>query len=278
MTYHVRDPRPPLSEFVDHLWQFADYSVPVSAGHLFADGCGDLMWNLSAPLRLVRGEAKTTWRDGWVSGQRTQPIVIELESRCFTMVGVRFRPGGLPALLGAPADGLGDDVVDLREFWRSAAREVHGRLAEANGVDERFDVLERELRRRIVPHRRPRDGLTELASRVLTEPGRFSIARVERQLDVSYRHLGRLFSAQVGMSPKAFQRVARFRSLLRALVGVERPDWASLAVEVGYSDQPHLCREFRAFTGMTPSRFRMPTPLPDYMPWADRRLIDPADR
>ena len=50
--------------------------------------------------------------------------------------------------------------------------------------------------------------------------------------------------------------VLRFRRLLAATG--EEPDrpWAQLAAEAGYADQAHMSREFVAFSGVTPGRYR----------------------
>jgi len=33
-------------------------------------------------------------------------------------------------------------------------------------------------------------------------------------------------------------------------------DWADLALELGYADQPHLCRDTRRYTGFSPEQLR----------------------
>jgi transcriptional regulator GlxA family with amidase domain len=73
------------------------------------------------------------------------------------------------------------------------------------------------------------------------------------QIGLSSRQLEREFRSGVGLSPKALARIVRFQNLLR-LVG-EGPlrEWAYLAVEGGYADQPHMVREFREFAGQSPS-------------------------
>jgi AraC-like DNA-binding protein len=33
------------------------------------------------------------------------------------------------------------------------------------------------------------------------------------------------------------------------------PDWVTLAGDFGFADQPHLAREFKAFSGLTPTDY-----------------------
>jgi AraC-like DNA-binding protein len=78
------------------------------------------------------------------------------------------------------------------------------------------------------------------------------VSSVAVSLGVSERHLRRVFREAVGMSPKQFARLARFRYALRNAGKDGRPDWASIAAAAGYFDQAHLIAEFHAFAGVTP--------------------------
>jgi AraC-like DNA-binding protein len=52
-----------------------------------------------------------------------------------------------------------------------------------------------------------------------------------------------------------FARVIRFDRTIRGLHGFEEPRWAEIAHARGYYDQAHCNRDFRAFTGTTPSEY-----------------------
>jgi AraC-like DNA-binding protein len=78
------------------------------------------------------------------------------------------------------------------------------------------------------------------------------VRAVAVDLGVSERHLRRVFRETVGMSPKAFTRLARFQRALGAARKDARLSWASIAAAAGYYDQAHLIAEFRAIAGVTP--------------------------
>jgi AraC-like DNA-binding protein len=65
-----------------------------------------------------------------------------------------------------------------------------------------------------------------------------------------------VFRAEVGASPKLFDRIQRFqRVLTQTRAPSDVMDWAALAATCGYYDQSHLIHDFSQFTGVTPTDF-----------------------
>jgi AraC-like DNA-binding protein len=65
----------------------------------------------------------------------------------------------------------------------------------------------------------------------------------------------------VGLTPKQFARVRRFRTVLRrtrresSQQPHQRVNWALLAADCGYYDQAHLIKDFQAFAGVCPNAY-----------------------
>jgi AraC-like DNA-binding protein len=76
------------------------------------------------------------------------------------------------------------------------------------------------------------------------------------------------FRQQVGLPPKTAARLIRFDAVWRRLADRPPARWDQIAAECGYADQAHLIRDFRQFTGATPTEFpthpqaRTAVPLP----------------
>ena len=82
------------------------------------------------------------------------------------------------------------------------------------------------------------------------------IGRLAAEVGWSHKHLITRFRQQVGLGPKTAARLIRFDGVWRRLDQAgDRPDWGLVAAEAGYADQAHLVREFRQFTGTTPTGF-----------------------
>ena len=81
-----------------------------------------------------------------------------------------------------------------------------------------------------------------------------AVAEVARDSGWSSRTLQRQCRAVYGYGPATLRRILRFRRALRLLdEGVGTADAAATA---GFSDQPHLHREVRDFTGMSLATLR----------------------
>jgi transcriptional regulator GlxA family with amidase domain len=156
-------------------------------------------------------------------------------------VGIRFRSGILPGLIGVPAVELRDRRVPLAELVGSrSADRVRDRFARS---DRPGRVLEEYAAGLVADHdqdRRTPELLAMITSGLpVTEIGR-RIGLGERQL---HRHGLHFF----GYGPAMLRRILRLqRAFGLAATGLPA---ALVAARAGYSDQAHLIRDCRALTG-----------------------------
>ena len=82
-----------------------------------------------------------------------------------------------------------------------------------------------------------------------------SVGSVADCTGLSARRFIEVFRREVGISPKGFSRLSRFRAVVSAVESTRPVDWVSTALACGYFDQAHLIHEFREFAGMSPSDY-----------------------
>jgi methylphosphotriester-DNA--protein-cysteine methyltransferase len=132
--------------------------------------------------------------------------------------------------------------------------ELQDRLASARGPHEMLTLLEDELMRRL----RETAGLglvRHTTSVIAATSGAVAIGDLSVSAGVSSTHLTQQFKELIGVTPKRLARTHRFTATVFR-IDLERPvDWAVLAAGAGYFDQAHFHHEFRAFTGLTPTRY-----------------------
>ncbi len=166
-------------------------------------------------------------------------------------VMARIRLGALERVLGVPGSEIAGRIVPLADLWGDAAtRQLFGRLGDAGTTVGAAQVLESAIAARLaVDERRAQAELVRDAA------VRYTCAMVKgvpADLGVSERHLRRVFRETVGVSPKTFAKLKRFRRAARAAYEAPQLSWASIAATAGYYDQAHLIAEFRAIAGVTP--------------------------
>lgn len=151
--------------------------------------------------------------------------------------------------LFAPVGELTDRIIALEDVWGS--RELEDELSETSGDSERLDLLEAELcqcltGRRLSERSAPID-LAALAAFIHRRRGQVTVQGLADSAGVSRQHLARLFREGIGVAPKMYARIVRFRASL-ACTG----RGAALAADLGYFDQSHMIAEFKEFSGLTP--------------------------
>jgi AraC-like DNA-binding protein len=76
-----------------------------------------------------------------------------------------------------------------------------------------------------------------------------------KYLGLSERWFIQVFKTEVGITPKLFSRIQRFQQTRTFILQNPSPNWAALAVDLGYFDQSHLIREFLEFSGLSPTDY-----------------------
>lgn len=272
MRYVRRVPAPPLDGLVDDLYCLSGVPrhrklnvPPMPSAHL--------MINLGAPVRLADSERAgqaATLTGAWVMGVWSRRFTIEhLAPVC--VVGVHFKPWGLAPFVDAALTELRDRWAPLDAVWRTATCSLRDRLATAlPDVELLLDLFEQELIGWLPPS--PADGLElvgHFAERIAASWGTVPIGRLAEAAGGT-NHLAGQFKVHVGLTPKRMARIYRFARLILSVDARDPVRWTPLAHASGFFDQAHFSREFKEFTGHTPTdylalRRRFPAE-PDFPP------------
>ncbi|MFN8075709.1 MAG: AraC family transcriptional regulator [Kineosporiaceae bacterium] len=208
------------------------------------------------------------------------------------VVGVKFRAGAFRAYLGRDVAELTGRTLPASAVWprppwagdaefqdrlRAAvaevARELHheprphvSTLADVDAEPpgpacaSATRLLADALRQARVPAVVPgsaEDDAGRAVAALLTDPRVRRVGDVAAMLGLAPRELQRLFRRHVGVTAAEVLRRGRMHLVadrVESLVASgATPDWAGLAADLGFADQPHFIREFRAVLGATPA-------------------------
>ncbi len=226
---------------------------------LFADGHVSIVFSLG-PGYCVDGlwSPKPSGPGGHVIGTMSVARPASYGERV-VQVGAYLRAAQSRLFTGLPACELTDRIVALNDVWGTAGGMLETQLREAKYDVERVFLLETALLDRIAGgrSRSATVDLVGLARYVVFRGGRLTVEQLASAAGVSRQHLTRVFREEVGVTPKLYCRLARFRETLTYANARANTDWAEVAVELGYADQSHLIAEFREFAGLTPGRITL---------------------
>ena len=224
LEYREMAPSPRLAPFVKCYWTLRGTPDGASAvERILPDGSFELVFHFGDPF-LANGERQP---QAMLVGQIRRPTLVTPSSRV-DVLGIRFRVGGAAAFFRQPLVALRDEILPVNGWHAALDRKpIEDLLIARLDPPDRWRLANAVAR--LIAQRRGR-----IRSRELLQ----ITGRAERTIE-------RAFEDCVGMSAKTFSRLTRFHAYLAD------PDQ-----DHGYFDDSHLHRDFIAFAGTSPSRFR----------------------
>ncbi len=260
-----RRPLPHLQPYVSSLWAsvpLGEHCVgPIQLEHVLPTGHMHLVFRLNdVPLRLFNCEDDRLGVElgTAVVGGARDTYYTKAMAHPNTSVGCVLKPGASLALFGIAAHEISGTHTRLDAFWGSTAEQVQGQLMLARSAQERISTLEQAIFTRVSQRHDLR-----LASRIsLTNFDVCTpVAHWVRSSGLSHRHFNALFLNAVGLTPKRYARVQRMQQTIQRIKAEPHTPGMHIALDMGYSDQAHWCREFRAICGMTPGQYLESAPV-----------------
>lgn len=232
-------PAPELREFVEHHW--------VLRWNLTQSHDQQVLPNLSVHVTFFPGACG-------VYGPAHQLFTHRLSGRVHG-IGARIRPGCFRPFLDAPVRTLADRSVDVATIFGPGAAIAEKTIRNARTDEEMITAIDNLLIACRRPITRATRAAAEAVETIAADPGITRVSELAAALGLSVRAVQRLFAEHVGTTPKWAIRIYRLNEAARLLAAPIPPDYADLATRLGYSDQPHFIRDFRAVTGAPPAEY-----------------------
>jgi AraC-like DNA-binding protein len=260
MFYHEYPPPPPLDAYIRCFWMLEhDYREPFHTyEHLWADTHTELILSWGE-LYYRKSEENKGRKIGltqnFVIGPQLKQLLL-YSNGLTALVAARFQPWGLSAFSKVTPADLVDKVIPAAQVLGSDNATLSARLATESTRDTKLQLFIDHL---LHTQRRPHtdfETIQRMTAELQLHHGTQRIALLARQFGISTRQLERQFTGLTGLPPKLFAKILRFNHA-RELIQ-ENPDisLASVAYEVGYADQAHFSRNFRALFQFTPAQFK----------------------
>lgn len=257
MHYEEFHPNPPLDRFIKCIWSLeSEAEHQTNPERILPDGCTEMVFHLADPFDQPNDDGSFVRQPtALLVGQMRGHLLIQPTGRV-RVLGVRFRPGGAYPFLSVPQNEITGRVIALDSIWGTIARELHSRIADAPTNAECVRCVEKILTERLKGSRGLDEQSFYAVDLINNSNGSVQLDRLARDVGISFRSLDRIFNARVGLSPKTLCRIVRFQSVFKLFERKSnKQDWARIALDCGYYDQAHFVKEFREFSGKTPTAY-----------------------
>jgi AraC-like DNA-binding protein len=243
-----------LRGLVESIWHFEGTVSHDRERHL-PHGFLELVVTPGGCFYFVKDGTRQRCAPAAFAGLQTRPTFIEASSRRSCVLGVRLHPAGAYAVIGRRLPETSGQLVALGDLVGPAASELAGRCADARDAEARLRCAARWISGRIAqsPGADPRIGWA--AARIEESHGLVAIGRLQEETGLPRKRFIVTFCEQVGLRPKLYARLVRFRRALR-LLHEGGTSLAEIALAAGYYDQPHMNRDFRELGGIAPADLR----------------------
>jgi AraC-like DNA-binding protein len=228
-----------LAPFVAHFWwvrwrlsrPFVAETVPHPTVHVVFEGTRGTV--VGVPLaRFVRR--------------------LEGEGRVF---GVKLRPAMFQPFGGGSVAELAGRRRPIAALFGDEGRALARTLREARSLEEAIDRAEPFFVKRRPVLSREAAEVRDLVERIEHDRAVVRVEQAARIAQLPVRTLERRFRRYVGIGPKAVIRRYRLIEAAEQLKRDEATPLADLAAALGYSDQPHFARDWKALVGRSPRSF-----------------------
>lgn len=247
---HRYPPDPALADLVRRYW-LPVWSLP--------EGVTTVQRVLQYPVCLLVISPESAVLVGPSSGLSTQ----ELTGSGWAL-GAMLQPAAGSAVAGGPVGRITDRSVPLAELGAESPLDpgVAERVRTAIGTDPdepdrraaAVAVLEEALSA-LAPVDEEGRLVNAIVEYVEGDPAVQRVAQICDRFAIAERTLQRLTARRIGLTPKWLIQRRRLHEAAERLRAEPRPNLARVAAELGYADQAHFHRDWRAVTGLTPGEF-----------------------
>ena len=260
VTYRIAFPEYPANLFVDH-YVLMDGRPSGAEERLFPNNKSEIFFNLGDRLtgQVLTDAPSFHLTQSVVSGVRNMPFLFQPGNR-WSMAGLRFSLFGFHLLFGIPSYHFTNHNFDTSDVWGKEMEWIREQLLEATTCAARIQVLNDWIVSKIPGISLPDVRKWKTVEQQLLQQQVPVAVLLEKTIGYSHKHSLQLIKEKSGLTPKSIQKINRFDRCLRLLNKQASVEWAALALDAGYADQSHFIREFRQFTGYTPTTYLQEKP------------------
>lgn len=173
----------------------------------------------------------------------------------FLSLQIVFQPGALYRLLGIPAGEFTNQLIEAEDVLGGEIERINDQLFHAKTHQQMIVIVEKFILGMMAKTKKLMQPIDLVSQQMLNPQQAKPLDWYIKNAFICHRQFDRKFTERVGMSPKEYQRVIRFDQAYRMKNHFPEMSWFNIAIACGYYDYQHLTKDYKDFTGYTPSKF-----------------------
>ncbi len=170
-------------------------------------------------------------------------------------LAVKFRLGQLTPFSKVPGIDLTDTSISIENLWGAMGRDLVNRIYDTRSIIDIVKQLDTFLLKLLSIHHPIDKRMSSALDEILKRKGQVRIINLADKTNLSMRQFERRFTKTIGLPPKRMCRIARISGIISQLKTGQKNNWTDVAFNSGYSDQAHLIRDWKYFTGLSPQSY-----------------------
>ena len=170
------------------------------------------------------------------------------------MIAVIFHPLGLNSFVQCSMNKFYNHYIDVEDLEDIELNHLKRNISAEPTVETCIRLIERFPMQRLVDANCNYQRTHHAIRQIINQP-QIDVNTLAESACLGYRQFKRVFSNYVGMSPKEYYRVVRFQRALYLLQNHPGIEFVDLAYSCGFYDSSHLVKDFKEFTGCSPTQY-----------------------
>jgi AraC-like DNA-binding protein len=248
-----------LEDIVELYWHSKCYLEESLIQEMYTPTFQALTFNLSGQFEDIVSEEMSLRmdKDCYLIGQPLSKRVSISSSYGIDILGVKFTALGLYRITGIDMRHISNKIIDANEVWNYEIDLLHEEVLDRRNIFESIKAIENFLIKKKVQQRSNEKTYLLHHSICRMEANKiYDISKIRQNVFTTKKTYERYFLNYVGVTPKQYANICRFNNAFKYMETIsEPPDWHDMVVKFGYYDQSHFIREFKRYSGKTPSEF-----------------------
>jgi AraC-like DNA-binding protein len=257
INFNHIEPHDLLKPYIEKMWVFE------SSGKLPSDDLKLVVPNGNIKLSIfsfngisasVNGQTITS-KEGSINftGIVDVPLNLDTEKDVYTQtIGIEFNPRGAYRFFQFNLSELKNKIYQLDDIMGSVGKQLEERVANTSSPRGKIDVVQQFLLKQLLQNNG--DLIFEFCvDKIISSKGKITVKDLEKKTGYSSRWLNMKFLGNIGVSPKNLSSIIRFGEYYRLYTSGNLNEIQGNEFYHHYYDQSHFIKNFRHFTGLSPS-------------------------